>query len=82
MQLIIQCPKCGTLLSIPLPDETTEAEAARIAQDVVRCADCLRAMPSATDSAPQAMQQATAGITKANGSQTSLVPVAHINEFR
>ena len=59
---------------MPLPDTTSEAEAARIAQ-VVLCADCLRSMPSA---ALQAMQQATAGITKANEGRTSLDTPSHI----
>ena len=39
MMLLTKCPKCGKPLSVPLPDDTCEAEAARIAR-LLRCADC------------------------------------------
>ena len=70
MQLIINCPKCGKPLSIPLPDHTTETEAARIAQDV-RCADCLRAMPSAEQSAPRGEHDGTVGNVASHQAESS-----------
>lgn len=38
MKLITHCPKCGKLFSLPLPEDTSEADATRIARNMT-CAD-------------------------------------------